>query len=376
VRKGGDGRESSHLGWQSKLFDVESEDDAMSLKKRHTGRRVAGVGLGVALMVLGLQAPAFAAPTVTSFTPTTGPTDCVIALTGTGFTDVPKVDQDVVFVGPVAGPADDIVLDGATPAQADLFARIGSTEMWVQIPATLSLGVGYNLRVDGGGTGTASATTFTRVDGAGGCAPTITKVTPNCGTTDTVVTITGTNLIGPGLGGADTRFAPYTVSAAHSVPDVDLTTSLSVVVPSVSANALVDGLIRVTTFGTSGGTVFSPSPPFDISDNCAPTTGTEHARAITFKLKKSGAASGVVSSTEEEPFTGCVSEVPVKFKFKPKGKSWKNAGSTTTDDQGSYKKKLKGKPGKYKAIAAKVGIGDPVTDTCLKAVSAVRTIKK
>jgi hypothetical protein len=358
----------------------------MSLKKRHIGRRVAGVGVGVALMVLGLQAPAFAAPVVTSFTPTTGPENCVIVLTGTGLLDVPKVDQDVVFVAPSGVAADNVVLDGAG-AGAAFFSRISSTEMWVEVPDgtvdlapsidELALGVGYKIRVDGGGTGTASATTFTRVDGAGACAPTITSVVPNCGSTDTVVNIKGTNLIGPGQAGATTRFAPYTNpvdGASHAVPDVDGPTSISVVVPSVSANALVDGLIRVTTFATSGGTVFSPTV-FDISDNCAPTTGTEHARAITFKLKKSGAASGVVSSTEEEPFTDCASEVPVKFKFKPKGKSWKNAGSTTTDDQGSYSKKLKGKPGKYRAIAAKVSIGDPVTDVCLKARSAIRTIK-
>ena len=62
----------------------------MSLKKRHIGRRVAGVGVGVALMVLGLQAPAFAAaPTVTSFTPTSGPDGCVMVVTGTGFDDFP-----------------------------------------------------------------------------------------------------------------------------------------------------------------------------------------------------------------------------------------------------------------------------------------------
>src|SRR5262245_33102787 len=192
----------------------------MSLKKRHIGRRVAGVGVGVALMMLGLQAPASAAPTVTSFTPTTGPTDCVIALTGTGLLDVPKVDQDVVFVAPSGDPLDNITLDGAGPS-GDFFARISSTEMWVQIPGTLGLGVGYKIRVDGGGTGTASATAFTRVDGAGGCAPTITSVTPNCGNTDTVVSIKGTNLIGPDFGPTDVRFAPYNVAAAHSVPDVD-----------------------------------------------------------------------------------------------------------------------------------------------------------
>ena len=343
----------------------------MSLGKRHLGRRVAGVGVGVALMVLGLEAPAMAAPAVTSFTPTTGPTDCVIALTGTGLTDVPKVDQDVVFVAPSGDPDDNIVLDG-NGVGADLFARISSTEMWVQISDDLLLGVSYKIRVDGGGTGTASATTFTRVDGAGGCSPTITKVTPNCGSTDTVVTITGTNLIGPEFGPTDVRFAPYTIAASHSVPDVDGTTSLSVVVPSVSANALVDGLVKVTTFETvSGGIAFSPSPPFDISDNCVPATATPHARGITLSLSGKLKAKGKVTSKEDPAFTDCVSGVPVKIQRKTKS-GWKNVGTTTTSDTGSYSKKVKNKAGKYRAIAKKVGLGDPVTDTCSKATSATR----
>jgi hypothetical protein len=339
-------------------------------------------------MVLGLEAPAMAAPAVTSFTPSTGPENCVIVLTGTGLLDVPKVDQDVVFLDPSGVAADNVVLDGAG-AGAAFFSRVSSTEMWVEVPDgtvdltpvpdgigpndELDIGKGYKIRVDGGGTGTASATTFTRVDGAGGCAPTVTSVTPNCGTTDTVVKITGTNLIGPGQSGATTRFAPYTNpvdGASHAVPDVDGPTSISVVVPSVSANALVDGLIRVTTFATTGGTVFSPTV-FDISDNCAPTTGTPHARAITLSLSGKLKAKGKVTSKEDPAFTDCVSGVPVKIQRKTKS-GWKNVGTTTTSDTGSYSKKVKNKAGKYRAIAKKVSLGDPVTDVCSKATSATR----
>ena len=61
----------------------------MSLKKRHIGRRVAGVGVGVAMLMLGLEAPASAAVTITALSPTSGPTNCVVVVTGTGFTDFP-----------------------------------------------------------------------------------------------------------------------------------------------------------------------------------------------------------------------------------------------------------------------------------------------
>jgi hypothetical protein len=51
------------------------------------GRRVAGVGVAVALMMLGLEAPAFAAaPVISSFNPTSGGPDtggCVVVVTGT-----------------------------------------------------------------------------------------------------------------------------------------------------------------------------------------------------------------------------------------------------------------------------------------------------
>jgi IPT/TIG domain len=338
----------------------------MSLKKRHIGRRVAGVGVGVALLVLGLEAPAMAAPAVTGVSPTTGPTQCVIVLTGTGFTDVTQVQQTVTFS---ASGFPDVVLHGNVAAEAALFARNGSTEMWVQAPATLALGVGYTIKVSDPSGGTASTGTFTRVATAGGCAPTITSLTPACGNTGDAVVIAGTNLIGPGLVGAATRFAPYLVDAAHVVPDVDVPTSISVVVPSASS----DGKVQVTTFtSVSGGLALSPTV-FDVSDACAPVTGNEHPRAISFKITKAGKTSGVVSSTEEEPFTGCVSEVPVKIQRKKSG-AWKTVGTTTTDDQGNYTKKVKNPKGtqKFRALAPKVSLGDPVTDVCLKARSAVR----
>ncbi len=70
----------------------------MSLVKRNIGRRVAGVGVAVALMVLGLQAPASAAVTITALSPTSGPADCVVVATGTGFKDFPAAQMDVEFV--------------------------------------------------------------------------------------------------------------------------------------------------------------------------------------------------------------------------------------------------------------------------------------
>jgi hypothetical protein len=345
----------------------------MSSKRRHIGRRVAGVVTGVALLLLGLEAPASAAvTTITAITPGSGPDNCVTVVTGTGFTDFPEDQMDVDFIN--AG-------DASSPNAAD-FLVIDATTIWSVVPAGTDPGVSYTVRVTNPAnapTGVTSTATFVNTAAAGACAPTITSFTP-CASPGDVVVITGTNLISANLSGATVFFSPYdtalppAVEATHTVPDVDDVTSLSVIVPSTTSGAnsgTVDGPIKVIT---DVGSAFSATSFLVPPPDCAPVTGNEHARSITFKLKKSGAASGVVSSTEDPAFTDCVASVPVKIQRKTKS-GWKNAGSTTTTDTGSYTKQTKGKPGKYRALAPAMSLGDPVTDKCLKAKSATRTIK-
>jgi hypothetical protein len=340
----------------------------MSLFKSRVGRRVAAVGAGVGLLVLGLQAPAFAAPTVSGVSPNTGPDDCAVVITGTGFLDVPQANQDLTFVGPVAGAGDDEAV-----ADANWFA-LSATEIWAVVP-DLTPGTTYAVTLTDptGGTTTGS---FASTSGAGGCAPTITKVTPNCGAAFDTIVIEGTNLIGPDLLGAETRFSPYADAqiASHLVPDVDEPTSISVIVPSGST----DGKIRVTTFdtvtddpldpatlGVQGGIAFSPEV-FDISDACAPVTGNE--RSVTLKLKGHLTAKGAVKVTDDT--SECESSVAVKIQRKKPGGGWKTLKSTTTSDTGTYSKKIKDKPGKYRALAPAVTLESG--EECAKAKSPTR----
>jgi hypothetical protein len=314
--------------------------------------------------VLGLEAPAFAAaPGVASFTPTNGPEGCVAVITGTAFTDIPSTDAswDVEFD-----------TNAAPGTNATTFAIISATEIWATVP-NLTPGTAYNVRVSNSQGASTSASTFlATADNAGGaCAPTITSFTPTCGSAGAAVVITGTNLLEPDLTGGDVRFAPYTGAEATTVqPDVDGPTSLSVVVPS----GVADGAIRVNTItNVTAGQAFSATPFLTPPPDCVAPTG--HTRAITLKLKKSGQASGAVSSTETTPFTDCVKAVPVKIQKKKKGGGWKNVGTTTTDDTGKYSHKTKGKPGKYRALAPATTVGTTTTADCLKAKSATRTIK-
>jgi hypothetical protein len=260
---------------------------------------------------------------------------------------------------------------GGVPIGASFFV-IDDATLWVATPA-LTPGASYTLRVTNPAnspTGVSSTATFLATTGSGGCAPTITSFTPTCGLAGSGVVITGTNLINSSFVGGEVRFSPYAVAqiATHTVPDVDDITSLSVLVPTGSG----DGPISVET--DVGSAVFSTTSFLVPPPDCTPDTGNEHARNITFKINKKGRASGVVSSTEDPAFTDCVAAVPVKIQRKKAGGGWKTVGKTTTDDTGAYVKKVKNKKGKqkFRALAPKVSLGDPVTDVCLKAKSATR----
>src|SRR6266540_7268112 len=104
----------------------------MNLFKRHVGRRVAGVGVAVALLVLGLEAPAYAAvPTITSMLPASPSPGCEATLTGTNF--------QVVANG---GPVDLATFQqGVNPPVTDTIAAgdiDADTQLNVDLPAGLA----------------------------------------------------------------------------------------------------------------------------------------------------------------------------------------------------------------------------------------------
>jgi len=146
------------------------------------------------------------------------------------------------------------------------------------------------------------------------------------------VTITGTNLLAsadPATTQTDVRFAPYAALAAHTTPNAETPTRLSMVVPSDAA----DGPIRVSTFNdvvgegaVLSGTAFQVPPP-DVS--CPPV---QHARSITLSLRKHLVARGKVSVGDG--FNGCAASVPVKVQRRISGQ-WRTVERTTTTDTGA-----------------------------------------
>jgi hypothetical protein len=329
-------------------------------------------------MVLGLQAPAFAAHAITGISPSSGPADtaaaagdgCVVVITGSGF------DQPGAFA--VTGVSFTSGTGINTAAAA--FHVVSDTEIWTQVPFGAADGP-ITVTADSPAA-TANSTVFDVTTDAGTCAPTITSFDPTCGVVGTVVTVTGTNLLG--FSGDDSAGPPATDPAGGTVqfnpyggPGTATPTGAAVSPTTLVVNvpaAAVDGPIRVIT----GVDTVTSTTAFNVAADpaeCTPPPPTKHARSISFKIKKTGKASGVVSSTEDPAFTECVAAVPVKIQRKTSS-GWKTVGKTTTNDSGAYTKKVKNPKGKqkFRALAPKVSLGDPVTDVCTKAKSAVRKI--
>jgi IPT/TIG domain len=369
----------------------------MTLVKRHMGRRVAAVGVAAALLVLGLEAPAFAATTVTSFTPTSAGVGCAVTITGTEFTGatavkffnnvtasfvvnsatqitaiVPAAAADgpievtapggtdasgsnfdvtaavcptITSFTPTSGPVGtSVVITGTnfTGATAVTFNNVAATTFTVNsatqitatVPTTATTGL---IRVTTSGGTTSSLTNFTIA------APTITTFTPTFGPVGTSVVITGTNFTGA------TAVTFNNVTATFTVNSV---TQITATVPTTATT----GKIKVTTPGGS------------VTSTADFTVSKVHSRSVTLSLKRHLIAQGKVSVADA--FTACSSSVPVKIQRRVSG-SWKTVGSATTSATGTYKKKIKDKEGKYRAKAPKVVLNANV-DICSGAKSPAR----
>jgi hypothetical protein len=266
-----------------------------------------------------------ACPDVPTFTPTSGAVGTSVTITPTGggsFGTAPTaVRFNTALATPTSSTATSVTATvpcGATTGEIHVYTAAGQKK---------------------------STSNFT-VTGGGG-APTITSFTPTSGPVGTSVKITGTNFSGTGITGTSVTFNNVTATSV-----VNSATQITATVPSTATT----GKIKVTT---SCGSVTSTTD-FTVSK--------VHSRSVTLKLAKHLVAKGVVSVGDG--FTACASSVPVKIQRRVSG-AWKNVGSTTTSASGSYKKRIKDKPGRYRAKAPKVVQGGG-TDVCKGDTSPVR----
>lgn len=275
---------------------------------------------GLIISFLGVDTARAAAPTITSFDPTSGPVGTSVEIAGTGFNDSSAVTA--------------VTFDGT--------AATFSIDSNVQITATVPAGAdtGPIAVTDSEGTAT-STTDFTVTPSP---VPSITSFDPTSGPVGTSVRITGTGFTGA---------TAVTFDGTSATFSVDSDTRITARVPAGATT----GRIAVTT---PGGTATSAT------DFTVTTTPKSHARSVTLDLQGHLVATGVV--TAEDGFTGCESGVTVKIQRR-RGGRWRTVGRDETDGRGRYREELRDRVGVYRSVAVREEV-NAGADICKRAVSS------
>jgi hypothetical protein len=260
-------------------------------------------------------------PTITAFTPMSGPVGTSVTILGTNFTGVTAV----TFGGTAAA-----------------FTFNNDT----QITATVPMGATTGLIAVTTPGGTATSATNFNVTGPG--APTITSFNPTSGPVGTSVTITGTNFTG-------TTFVRF--NGVQATFTVNSNTQITATVPTGATT----GPITVTTpIGTA-----TSSTNFTVV--VGPVPVEKHRSNVTLKLSGHLVANGKVNVPDGTK--GCKRGRVVKIQ-RAKGGSWRTVKKDHTSSTGAYRASLPDREGKYRSVVKKEKISD--TDVCLSDVSRTR----
>src|SRR5437867_1801570 len=271
------------------------------------------VGLFVGLLGVP-SAVAVDAPTISSFSPTSGPVGTSVTINGTNL-----------------GGATSVKFGGVAAAT---FSVNGAG---TRVTATVPTGAvtGRITVTTPGGTAT-SASDFTVTT-----APTITSFTPTSGPVGTSVTIHGTGF----TGATSVKFG----GVAATSFTVNSATQITATVP-VGA---VTGRISVTTSGGTG----TSSASFTVES-------VVHDRSISIALRRHLVVRGVVTAGG---FTACAANVPVRVQRRVAG-VWRTIARTLTGDVGGYRVRVRDLAGRYRTVAPRV---ERAGDVCRRAVSRV-----
>ena len=275
----------------------------------HRALRILAVLLGSAFAIVlpGADVARAAAPTISSFIPTSGPVGASVEINGDNFRGP---DPDVTAVR----------FNGVSAAfTIDNPHRITAT-----VPAGATTGPISVTSPDGTAT---SASNFTVTASQ---LPTINSFNPTSGPVGTSVHINGTNL----TGATAVRFD----GVAASVFSVNQPgTRITATVPAGATT----GPISVTT---PGGTATS-------STNFTVTVGpTAHERTIVLELRRHLVARGVVSV--DDGFDACADDVTVNIQRYRNG-GWRTIDSDQTNDDGIYREPIPDRTGRHRAVAVR-----------------------
>jgi len=258
-----------------------------------------------------------ALPTITSFSPTSGPVGTSVTINGTNFTGATKVKFNQT-------------------AAASFSVNSAGTKITTKVPSGATTGK-ISVTTPAG---TATSSNNFTVTGL----PTITSFSPTSGPVGTSVTINGTNF----TGATQVKFN-QTAAASFSVNSAG--TKITTKVPSRATT----GKISVTT---PAGTATS-SNSFTVRE-------AFHDRSVSLELRRHLVSRGFVSA--EGGFAACYQNIAVSIQRKVEG-IWRTIRSTLTDSSGFYRRFIPDREGRYRALVKRVEL---TNDICGRAVSPVR----
>jgi len=337
------------------------------------------------------------APTITSFSPTSGPVATSVTITGTNFIGV----SDVKF----------------KTTSATTFTADTSTQITAIVPSGALTGPISVTNPSGTAT---SSTSFT-VTVAG--APTITSFSPTSGAVGTSVSISGTNFtnvtgvkfnrtsasftvnsstqitatVPPGaisgpisvtnLKGTATSSANFTVVAAPTITSfsptsgqagtsvtitgTNFTGATAVRFNNVTASFVVNSSTKITAtipVGATTGPISITAPGGTATSSTNFTVlGPTHQRTISLRLARHLVTSGLV--VVSDGFTACRRNVVVRIQRLVSG-NWRTVAEILTANDGSYRTRVADRIGKYRARAIRRVLGSG--DVCGRATSAIK----
>jgi hypothetical protein len=217
----------------------------MSGSRRRLGLRAASVASVFGLVMIGLApTAAAAAPTITSFSPVSGPAGTIVTINGT-FDPLPTAADGVTFHGVSA------------------FSYTATTNrITAVVPKGATTGLIAVKNADGTDDTTGDSPANFTVTALP--APTITGISPTCGAQGSTVVISGTGLIG-----TDSVTFSSGKSAAFTIVSPS---RLDTVVPSAPSPGAVTGAIAVVTSSSAGGGGSVNTPTFSVSTTCPTIT--------------------------------------------------------------------------------------------------------
>jgi hypothetical protein len=367
-------------------------------------RQIARVSLvtllaGLTIAIPGARAAFAAAPTISSFTPTSGPVGASVVIHGDNFTGPDPDVTGVKFNGVSAVFTIDnpnkitvTVPPGATDGPIALTNSDGTATSAASFDVTPSPGptitsfkptsgpVGTSVQITGTGLFGASTVTFNTTNATTFTVDSNTQITatvPAGATTGRIkVTTSGgtatsaTNFTVTGGAFAITSFNPMSgvIGTSVVITGVGFTGVNRVRFNGTSATFTVNSNTQITATVPAGATTGPISVTKPGNNTATSSTSftvvppTIHQRTITLDLRRHLVARGLV--TVSDGFGVCASNVPVKIQRLRDGR-WRTVDIAQTNTDGTYRERIPDRVGTYRAVATRVELNGGA-DVCAR----------